>query len=112
MARLRVLKSRLWAFIVVCSVILSFAEYCFCFLEVPSCLEVGFGVIERFAADLAAAHIAGIGLGVASHLSPYEEGDLLQLGFPIGRPMQRTISLSRDITLAGTVCGAGTTGMA
>ena len=68
---------------------------------------MGFCVIQRFAADLSAAHIAGIGLRVASHLSPYEEGDLLQLGFPIGRPLQSVITLPWDITQAGTVAGAG-----
>jgi hypothetical protein len=71
-----------------------------------STAEVGLGVVQRFAADLADAALAGEGFGVALHLAPHKEGDLVQFRLAIGRPQRlcggRCIGCRRGAARRGT----------
>ena len=61
-------------------------------------LVVGFGVVQRFAADLPAAHLTGVGLGIAPDLASNKEGDLPELRFTIDGPDQSVIVQVWNIT--------------
>ena len=58
---------------------------------------VGLGVVEGFGFDAGHPPLAGEGFGVAPHLAPHEEGDLVQFRFAVGGPDRRPYSCSADL---------------